>query len=274
MHDIIETIRTRKSVRTYDGRSVPDDLKRDILASIPAKGPFGTSVRLVWVTETDPDRIRELGTYGMIQGASDFLAGLVRRDAGDRGFLDFGYCFETAILSATSLGLGTCWLGGTFNRGGFARKAGADSDEMVCAASPVGWPAIHRSFIESASRFVVAADRRRPFSDLFFEEDGITPLQADPVTANILECVRLAPSATNKQPWRIVRSGGEFRFYCAQDSVYKRVFSFIQTVDLGIAMRHFEAAAGMSSWKGGWKEGRPEMISGQEWIPVAIWRRD
>ena len=60
--------------------------------------------------------------------------------------------------------------------------------------------------------------------------------------------VRLAPSAGNHQPWRIVRENDDFHFYLQRNKSLKpgsplnRLLGMadLQRVDLGIAMCHFE----------------------------------
>ncbi len=65
----------------------------------------------------------------------------------------------------------------------------------------------------------------------------------------------MAPSATNKQPWRIVRRGGDWHFYLQRSKAYGKgsaraslAFGLLriadlQRVDLGIAMCHFDLVA-------------------------------
>lgn len=49
-----------------------------------------------------------------------------------------GYSFESLILYATSLGLGTCWLGGTFDHSGFASAMDLKEGYLFPAISPIG----------------------------------------------------------------------------------------------------------------------------------------
>ena len=56
-----------------------------------------------------------------------------------------------------------------------------------------------------------------------------------------LEMVRLAPSASNKQPWRILLKDGDFHFYEDKEPGYSDRFPYdIQRVDMGIAAAHFD----------------------------------
>lgn len=78
-----------------------------------------------------------------------------------------------------------------------------------------------------------------------------------------LEMVRLAPSATNKQPWRAVAWKDRVHFYEKKTKGYaKESTGDIQKVDLGIALCHFEIAAEESRLKG-------RFIQTDPGIPVA-----
>ena len=45
---------------------------------------------------------------------------------------------ECLILTATDMGLGTCWLGGFFTRGSFSRRVGLKDEERIPAVASVG----------------------------------------------------------------------------------------------------------------------------------------
>ena len=72
--------------------------------------------------------------------------------------------------------------------------------------------------------------------------------------------LRLAPSASNKQPWRVVSFNQAWRFYLQRtpgysDDPIKRMLGLcdLQRVDMGIAMCHFELAAQSLKLKGKWE---------------------
>jgi len=79
-----------------------------------------------------------------------------------------------------------------------------------------------------------------------------------------LEMVRLGPSASNKQPWRIVKEGNAWHFYIQRTKGYGNSFMFrllgladLQRVDMGIAMSHFELTASELDLKGTWTVREP-----------------
>ena len=76
---------------------------------------------------------------------------------------------------------------------------------MPCV-SPLGYPAKKMSLRETLMRKGVRADSRIGFRELFFDGSFDKPLKEEQAgeLLEVLEAVRLAPSAVNKQPWRVV----------------------------------------------------------------------
>lgn len=222
--------------------------------------PFGTKPRFALV---EPESVGDvasgrIGTYGIIKNAPAFIVGA----AGGAPFAcaDFGYALEGIVLVAAANGLGTCWLGGTFDRSGANEMLRLADDEVVPAVTPVGEPADRRGMVESAMRALVGAKKRRPWSELFFDRTWNVPLSEaeSGIWKPVLEAVRRGPSASNKQPWRIVRTGSEreaaFHLFLFEDKVYNTAIRGvrIQELDIGIAMRHFEAASRALDLPGRW----------------------
>jgi hypothetical protein len=260
-HPVSDVIKQRFSCRNYLETAI-EEKKRAALADFLASdgaGPFGTRTRFALVAATEDDRkaLRGLGTYGFIRGATGFIVGAV--EDGPQNLEDFGYAMERAILFATDLGLGTCWLGGSFTKSSFARKIAASASESVPAVTSIGY--IGDGFRNTAMRQRIGADTRLPWGELFFDKTFGVPLssQAAGALATPLEMVRLGPSASNKQPWRIVKDGNAWHFYMQRtpgyrDQLLAKLLSIadLQRVDMGIAMSHFELAAGELGLKGAW----------------------
>jgi len=101
-----------------------------------------------------------------------------------------------------------------------------------------------------------------PAEQLFFEQQFGQPLPtvAADAYAAPLEALRWAPSASNKQPWRVVRIENAFHFHLTRTPGYGkgRVLFYLlqladlQRVDLGIAMCHFELTARELGLAGRW----------------------
>ena len=267
---ITEIVQTRYSCRTYEERAIAGDIRQqlsDIASSIGA-GPFGTSPRFELVAATGEDRaaLKGLGTYGFIKGATGFIVGATTDT--EKSTEDYGYLMEMIVLHATDLGLGTCWLGGSFTRSGFASKIGARDGEIVPAVTAVGYIAERPRALDSMIRRSARSDKRWPWQKLFFENSFSTPLPNEKAGAYSvpLEMVRLGPSASNKQPWRVVMMGNSWHFYLARTKGYGQgrlmkswTNADMQSLDMGIAMCHFEQTAIELGLPGRWVIDEPDL---------------
>ena len=270
MDKVLDAIRKRYSVRTYSLQKLEsNEIKeiRDFLAG-NIKGPFGNRVRfkLVDISEKAADELKKYVSYGNITGASLFIAGTVKK--GTKCMEDFGYCMERNVLLATSLGLGTVWLGGSLNRSSFAAAMNAAPDELIPAITPLGYAADKRTVKDIFIRTLSGGKNRKEFNRIFFASDFSTPLEKASCGkySEVLEAVRLAPSASNKQPWRIVweKEKDVFHFYMDEDKKYNASDKdiHIQNNDMGIAMCHFELAATESGFEGSWSAENPKLDAG------------
>ena len=85
-----------------------------------------------------------------------------------------------------------------------------------------------------------------------------------------LDMVQLAPSAANKQPWRIVRDENCFHFY--EKKEISNSAHDIQRLDIGIAGCHFEMAAKEKKLKGSIKKlDEPNIPGSDSLIYVFSW---
>ena len=89
------------------------------------------------------------------------------------------------------------------------------------------------------------------------------PLHEDASEAysTVLEMVRLAPSASNRQPWRIVwGDGGEcYHLFLQRTKGYRATVGMdLQRVDMCIGMCHFELSARELGLSGRWESRRPD----------------
>ena len=115
---VIELIKMRKSSRSFDQRDIESStLKKlkDYITKINEETKIKAKVIFIQSKDTDGSKVMKLGTYGIISGANSFIVGILDKEEKDA--LEFGYLFEKIVLFATDLGLQTCWLGGTFNKG-------------------------------------------------------------------------------------------------------------------------------------------------------------
>ncbi len=234
MGNLAEIIRSRRSVRTFDTRPLSDEHQKDIAEYIKSiSNPFDIPVEFVLLDA------KEHGLSSpVLSGEGEYIAGKVEK----KPYADvaFGYSFEKLILHAWTLGIGTVMIGGTMKRELFEAAAGLKENEMMPCVSPLGYPAKKMSLKETMMRKGIGADARISGDKLFFAEKWGEPLTPVYEMADILEMVRWAPSAVNKQPWRIVFKDGSYHFYEKKDKGYVNdATGDLQKIDVGIALCHF-----------------------------------
>ena len=275
----LRTIEERISVRSYRSAKPQEAVLGELESFINnlEAGPFGSKPRfkLFNLSLAEQKELRQFGTYGFIKGANYFILGCTNEKAGAPE--DLGYLLEKIILKATSLKLGTCWMGGTFNRASFARQAGLQPGELLLAVCPLGLPQEEISRLSRAERLAMKTKRRKPWGELFFASDFKRPLTKEEAGAyaDSLEAVRLAPSALNNQPWRIIKdSAGCYHLYLQRKIFFNRVLFLdrLERMDVGICMCHFALVAEEQNLDGRWvvlAQG-PQAFAGRQYI--ATWQ--
>ena len=234
-----EMIRSRRSVRTFDGKALREEDATSILAfADKVENPYELPIEWKLL-----DRKRDNLSIPVIAGADTYIAGKMRR--AKHAEEAFGYSFEKVVLYAQSLGVGTTWIAGTMDRKAFEHAIHLSDAEVMPCVSPLGYPAEKMSLRETMMRKGVKADRRIDFEKLFFDGAFDKPLLAENAEElrPALELVRLAPSAVNGQPWRVVRCGDRVHFYEKRGRGMASDTWDIQKIDMGIALCHFELGA-------------------------------
>lgn len=169
---VFTLIQARKSVRTFEEHPLSGELLQkiqDVLHAAQDRTLNGAGVRFVLLNkkETAAKAGAKIGTYGVVRGTDCFIAAITPKGDGGAA-LQLGYQLETAVLQLRALGLGTCWLAGTFNKGEFAKAAGLRETEDLCIVMPVGRPREREGTMQRLMRAVAGSDGRKPFAELFW----------------------------------------------------------------------------------------------------------
>lgn len=240
MQNITELVKARRSVRTFEKIKVSDDdIQKlfDVLKQM--ENPFNIPVSFKLL-----DAKRRNLKCPVVSGTSLFVGLKVPKIPHAEEAV--GYSFEKLVLFAQSIGIGTVWIGGTMDRPAFERAMELEENEMMPIVSPLGYTAEKMSVKEVMMRKGVKADSREAFESLFFDGTFDTPLTEEKAgkLAPLLENVRLAPSAVNKQPWRIVVNGNDVHFYLKHGKGFgSGKAGDMQKIDMGIALSHFALSA-------------------------------
>jgi len=268
---IFNLIQKRTSVRTFQDKpltAADSNWIKEILTNINNEcGPNGTQVNFSLLSPDIKGDGGIIGTYGFIRNAQAYIAGTVSNATSN--IEDYGYLLEKIIIKLVERNIGSCWLGGSFKRKDFSNPLGLKEGELIPAVLPVGYPVENRRTAEKAMRFLIKADKRRKWTDIFFIntfDEGLTSgaLKGKySVLMSAFESVRLGPSASNKQPWRLVmdKKNDCVHFYLNEEPKYNSNLEFsMQRLDAGIALYHFKAAASENGFSGNWIQKDPGLI--------------
>jgi len=248
--DILSAIHHRFSVRSYRGEPVEPALRRRLLdaaAQCPTLTDLSPRIELISGGESVKQVLTfMIGSYGLVQHAPHLLAGILPEDS-QPARIDLGYVMEHVVLEATRLGLGTCWITGTFD----AERAGDVLDlapgETVAAVCALGHPTeegfgrLHTKLI----RRLAGGHKRKPLTELVHDHHWGEPWAteaADPALVTVLNHARLPPPAQNGQPRR---------FVVTPDGILLTVVK-PRFIDAGIVMSHITIAAAAADYPGTW----------------------
>jgi nitroreductase len=276
--DMLSAIHQRFSVRSYRDDAVEPGLRNRVMnaaSRAPSLTDTPPRVELISGVENVNQVLTfMIGSYGLIQNAPHLLAGIVPEDS-ELARIDLGYVLEHVVLEATRLGLGTCWITGTFDAERAGNVLNLAPGETVAAVCALGHPTEEGlgRFHSKLVRRLAGGHKRKPLTDLVHDQrwgETWSPDDADPPLMTVLKHARLAPSAHNGQPWRfIVKSGGILL------TVVKPSF-----IDAGIVMSHCSIAAAAADYSGKWTPALRDPALADEAqlpekaIPIGIFRMD
>ncbi len=240
METYIELIKKRRSVRTYDEKTVSEEAMKELLTLAEnIENPYGLPVSFKLLS-AKKDNL----SCPVVVGTDLYIGGRIKNEKYCNEA--FGFSFELMILYALSLDLGTVWLGGTMNREEYEKAMNLKEDELMPCASALGYFTDKMSVREVLMRKAIKANERNAFEALFFYGDFNTALTKEKAGKLLtpLEMVRLAPSAVNKQPWRVVVCENKAHFYLVRNKEVTQGKALdMQKIDMGIALCHFAVAS-------------------------------
>ena len=240
-----EALLRRRSRRLYETRIISAGVFERLTAVCNEFRPFDT-VRAV-ITEC-PEKVFKgiIGAYGKIRG-EPFLIAFIGDTRDPYVKEKAGYTGEGIILEATALGLGTCWVGKSFDTVIASSVAAIGEHERVLAVTPVGYAAGEVSFEEKLLTGFGQTHRRKSLAVLV---SGMQETEWPEWIRASLSAARIAPSAVNRQPWRfLVESDG---ITISVDNLNDS-YGISKRLDCGIAMLHIETAARVFDVAGRWE---------------------
>lgn len=223
----LEAIDLRRSRRTYLNTPIASDSINKLKAFIEQYNKqSGLSIQFI---EDGSKAFQGLNiTYGMFSGVRSFIA-IVGKISDELAKEKAGYYGELLVLKATQFGLGTCWVGGTYNRK--QCPCTVKKDEALLIIIPVGNVSEKNSLKENTI-YKLVHRHTKALEELYSSDEHVPEWFTQGMKA-----VQKAPSAVNKQPVH-------FRYEAGTVTAAVNNMDNSLPIDLGIAKAHFELGAG------------------------------
>lgn len=198
----------RRSVRSY----LPDPVDDAMLAEIRG---FMASLRPLIPGAAAEARIIPTASASFMQKWRNPQFLVFYAVEGEDALINVGFMYQQLDLYLQSRGLGSCWVG-------LGRPKKPFSEDLPHAILMPFGVAAEPVWREDTDRFT-----RKPLADIADAPDSR------------LECVRLAPSATNSQPWYFLHGEGALHVYQVVQGPLKRMtLGKMNCIDMGIALCH------------------------------------
>jgi nitroreductase len=175
--EVFEAISARRSVRSYEARALPDEIVVKLLESArlaPSAMNFQPWRFIVVRSQEKRDVIARGGMFARFASQAP-LAIVACGDSRSRFHIhDTCIALEHIVLAATSLGLGTCWIG-SFDEAELRRELSIPKRFRVVAILTVGYPAEGRDLGRAVLHLFRSTKR---LDEIAFSEEFGRPLGA------------------------------------------------------------------------------------------------
>jgi nitroreductase len=166
--DVLEAIRTRRSIRKYRPELIPEEKLEMILEAARLAPSAGNRQPWRFVVVQNVDRKKALAEVAnnqtFLKDAAAIIVAVGDPEASARWYeKDTMIALEHMVLAATALGYGTCWIG-AFDEDAAKRLLRIPAKMKVVAILPIG-----------VSSEKPAPKPRKDLSEIFFKEEWQTP---------------------------------------------------------------------------------------------------
>ncbi len=233
--NIANMIPRRRSVRAYRAERIDNAVLADLLRYMEGLVPLIPGAKVEGrIIPTDH------GSFLQKWKTPHFIA--IFSDGSDDSLLNVGFMYQQLDLYAQSLGLGTCWVG----LGSLTDKESVPEGMKLAVMMAIGLP-------DDVPERTAADFKRKAMKELSDQPD------------DRLEALRLAPSATNSQPWYVTHEGDTLHLYREELGLIKqRTHGRMNKIDMGISLCHLYAEHPETFRF--WREENPPKLDGQIYI--------
>ena len=219
--EIMELIRSRHSVRQYQDKKIPANIREQLNGYASELNRDGDlNIQIIY---DEPECFNSrMAHYGKFENTNNYIAMVGKKSDGLEERC--GYYGEKLVLKAQELGLNTCWV--ALTHGKSKAVIGSDEKEVIIIALGYGkTQGVSRKSKTAADVSNITADSPEWF------KRGV-------------EAALLAPTAINQQKFKFMLDGSTV--YASSGRLGPNL-----RVDLGIVKCHFELGAGKENFRWG-----------------------
>ena len=216
---LLEAMNTRHSVRKYIDRELPEDIIEKLNERIVENNEkYNLNMRMVINNDDAINSVFKL----FLKNVKNYivLAGEDLENIHEK----LGYSGTDVMLYAQTLGLNSCWIGGTYNKNKVVKSADFRNNEIITGIIAIGYGKTQG--VQHKSKKAKDISSYNGDAPQWFK-DGV-------------EAVLLAPTALNRQGFTI-KGDGNTVFIGAENGNFSGT-------DIGIGKYHFELAAGKDNF--------------------------
>lgn len=215
--DLYQSICKRKSTRKYDLTPLADHTLTEIADFLARVMPLDHTIKteFKFVAPQDVTSLLPVKAPHYIVAFSETKPGYLT---------NIGFMLQQLDLYLSAKGIGSCWLG--IPRPTKAIRHSSPLDFIIIMSFGQALQPVHRDSIHE------------------FKRKQLTSITSITGMVDLLEAARLAPSATNSQPWFFTGGKDRIHAYCVQTNPIKAlVYKKMNQIDMGIALYHLSLAA-------------------------------
>lgn len=215
--DFYDVIFKRKSVRKYKLELLDEKTLEDISTYMNTAKPMYEDIK------TEMKIVTQEAVKSLLPIKAPYYI-LVSSENKEGYLTNAGFMLQQVDLFLSANGLGSCWVGMAQPK----KEIVKESELEYVIALAFGNPAetLYRENVSEFKRKVIEEIRDTN------EED------------ELIESARLAPSATNSQPWFFRIANDKIHVYCIKSNFIKAIlYKKMNQIDMGIGICHFWIAA-------------------------------
>ena len=197
----------RKSTRKYDMNPLEESTLKEVEQFARTMKPLYENIRVDYrfASANDVKNILPIKAPHYI---------IISSEPDDGYLMNVGFLYQQMDLFLSSKGLGACWLGLAKP----SKKIHTEKEFVIIMAFGRALGSPYRE---------LSGFRRKSLSEICDTSD------------ERLECARLAPSASNSQPWYFITDQDTFHVYRVETGALRSmIYKRMNQIDIGIALAH------------------------------------